>query len=110
MAVYEVVNFVSSTTLQMLCEDDTECGIAPQCKSDNKEFGMIYQEYYIIKQQKHKTTIQNRNITYSVNTEESTQPASRKAGAEKGQNKAKSHLYGLQIILEDYLLLLKQRG
>ena len=45
---------------------------------------MSYQEYYFIYEQKHKQTIQNRNISYSVNTEESTQPASRKVGAEKG--------------------------
>ena len=59
---------------------------------------MSYQEYYIIYEQKHKQTIQNRNITYSVNIEESTQPASRKAGAEKGQNKAKSHLYASRTL------------
>ena len=86
------------------------CGIAPQCKSDNKYFRMSYQKYYIICEQKHKQTLKNRNRTYSVNTEESTQPASRKAGAEKGLNKAKAHLYSLQNILEGYLLLLKQRG
>ena len=63
------------------------CGIAPQCKSDNKYFRMSYQKYYIICEQKHKQTLKNRNRTYSVNTEESTQPASRKAGAEKGRIK-----------------------
>ena len=71
----------------VLCEDGTGCGIAPQCKSDNKEFRTGYQEYYIIYEQKHKQTILKRNITYSVNTEDSTQPASRKSGAEKGRIK-----------------------
>ena len=48
---------------------------------------MSYQEYYTIYEQKHKQTVQNRNITYSVNTEESPQPASRKAGPENGRKK-----------------------
>ena len=92
--------------MYMLCEDYTGCGIAPQCKSDNKKLRMSYQEYYIICEQKHKQTIQNRNITYSVNTEESTQPASRKAGAEKKRIKPSWSYIASQNNLEAYLLFL----